>query len=264
MNKRPSDPGDKPDFKVPNLERGLQILEYLVEINTSVALNSLSKDLDIPANSAGRIMSALEFYGYVQRDPATKKYALTHKMLAMTYNGASTRSLLEDSLDVMRDLRDVVEETVVISILEKNEGLVLEQIPGVHLFRFVVEPGTRQEPHSSASTKAILAFMPEGKRRAVLAKMDYPKHTAATITSPKEFLKELEEVRHKGYALDRAEAIDGVHCVAAPVLNHHGEAEAAVTITGPSNRMPLKSLDETGEQVKGFVERISERRGYLK
>lgn len=254
---------ETPNFKVPNLERGLQILEYLVTCDSAVALNALARDLAIPGNSAARIMNALEYYGYVLRDPATKKYALTRKMLTMSHGSSDCKSLLEDSLDVMRELRDEVGETVVISILDQHQGLVLDQIPGLHSFRFVVDPGTRQAPHSSASTKAILAFLPEEQCRQLLSQIKYPRLTGSTITSRKAFEKELAAVRSCGYALDRGEAIDGVHCAAAPILDHRGRAEAAITVTGPSSRMSLKSLARTGRLIKTFADRVSRKRGFL-
>ncbi len=254
---------EKPNFKVPNLERGLQVLEYLIGLESGVSLNVLAKELCFPVNSLSRIMNALKYYGYVDRDAGTKAYSLSHKMFSMGFSSSNAKNLMENSLDVMRALRDEVGETVVISIIDEGEGLVLEQVQGRHAFRFVCDPGTKQAIHCSASCKAILAFTPEDRFLPILDSIKYPKLTDTTITSKKAFLAELEEVRRNGYGLDRAEAIDGVHCVAAPILDRTGCAVAAVTVTGPSNRMTLESMDATGVTVRNHTLEISKRMGYL-
>lgn len=254
---------EKPNFQVPNLERGLQVLEYLVENEASITLNVLAKKLGFPVNSLLRVMNALEYYGYVQRDVSTKEYTLSRKMFSMGYSSPSVNNLMENSLDVMRNLRDDIGETVVVSIIDGNEGLVLEQVQGRHPFRFVCDPGTRQALHCSASCKAILAFMPEAELDGIVSGILFARFTDTTIISKEDFLKELSSVRRLGYALDRAEAIEGVHCVASPVLDRRGNAVAAITITGPANRITLQGMSRIGETVKNYALKISERMGYI-
>jgi DNA-binding IclR family transcriptional regulator len=62
--------------------------------------------------------------------------------------------------------------------------------------------------------------------------------TPNTITSAKRLLKELRAVRARGYALDEEEHELGVRCVAAPVRNHEGKVVAAISVAGPTDRMP--------------------------
>ena len=109
-------------FKVPNLERGLRILEHMTGVSEEVTISSLSHDLGFPPNSVMRIMNALDHYDYVNRNPETKGYVLTNKMLKMSARRASQKTLLEQSADVMRQLRDEIGETVVISVLDQGEG----------------------------------------------------------------------------------------------------------------------------------------------
>ncbi len=249
-------------FQVPNLERGLEILEYMARCDQEVSISVLSRELGFPANSVMRIMNALAHHGYVLRNPDTKEYMLSNKMMSICVGRASHKNLMEMSMDVMRAIRDEIGETVVISVMEKNEGLILEQVQGLHPFRFVCDPGTRQAVNASSSTKAIIAFMEKDDRERVLKAIRYPRLTINSITSAKEFRKELIEVEKKGYALDRAEALDGVHCVGAPILNAAGHAVAAITVTGPSYRMEIGELDRMGERIRNHVEQISKRMGF--
>ncbi|PYR38984.1 MAG: IclR family transcriptional regulator, partial [Acidobacteria bacterium] len=62
--------------------------------------------------------------------------------------------------------------------------------------------------------------------------------TPRTITSTKRLLRELRAIRERGYGLDEEEREKGVCCVAAPVRNHSGQVVAAISVAGPSQRMP--------------------------
>jgi DNA-binding IclR family transcriptional regulator len=60
---------------------------------------------------------------------------------------------------------------------------------------------------------------------------------------------ELERIRACGYALDRGEHFDGIHCVAAPLLDRHGQTIAAITIAGPASRIPATRFEEMGRMI---------------
>ena len=65
-----------------------------------------------------------------------------------------------------------------------------------------------------------------------------PGVTPRTITSAKRLLKDLRGIRERGYGLDLEEREKGVSCIAAPVRNHTGDVVAAISVAGPSQRMP--------------------------
>jgi DNA-binding IclR family transcriptional regulator len=197
----------------------------------------------------------------VSRNEEELTYRLTRKLATLVYASARDGGLMEKALGPMRALRDRVKETVVISILDRGEGIVLEQVPGLHPFRFVCDPGTRQALHASASTKAILAWCAPDERDAVLAGASFPRFTEHTITSAAAFRRELAAVRARGYGVDRGEAMHGVHCVAAPVLNRQGRPVAAITVTGPDDRLRKEDFAKIGAWVKACARTISERTG---
>jgi DNA-binding IclR family transcriptional regulator len=254
--------GKRPASVVPNLERGLLILEHLARHPGGQGISDIAAALHYPLNSVFRVTHTLLRHGYVERHPHTRKFTLTRKPAALAYGGETDRTLMENALDLMRELRDRVRETVVVSILDRGEGLILEQVPGLHPFRFVCEPGTRQPMHASASTKAILAFLPDAERDALLAHAVFPALTRRTLRDRAALLAELVSVRSRGYAIDRGEALEGVHCVAAPVRDRRGRAIAAITVTGPAQRMPERGFAVPGALVRECAARISARFGF--
>ena len=73
--------------------------------------------------------------------------------------------------------------------------------------------------------------------------------TPTTITSPRELLADLEEIRKRGFSINRGERIPGVYGVAAPVLTTDGIASTALAVQGPEIRIPDDRIAELGRLV---------------
>lgn len=256
-----ADPGESP-YQVPNLERALLILETLASRHGGLSLTELAGALGVPKNSVFRIALTLVNHGYLHRDPFSKRFSLTRKLLALGFAALSESNLLEKAGDVMRALRDASRETVLLGTLLDGEGIVLDQAPGTHSFKFHVDPGTRFRLHSSAPGKALLAFLPPPECEALLQRLTLTRYNERTLTTRPALLRCLEEVWRLGYALDRAEEYEGVHCVAAPVRDHAGYPVAAIWLTAPSIRMPEGELGEWGLRVAEHAAIISRRLGF--
>lgn len=243
---------------VPILERTISLLEFLSQCPSGVALSDIARAVKVPKNTIYRMLNTLCAHSYVERNEAELTYRLTRKLATLVYSSAQDKGLLESALGPMRELRNRVKETVVISILDGREGIVLEQVPALHPFRFVCDPGTRQAIHASASTKSILAFLDADGRDAILDGLKYPVFTENTISSKRAMRAELDATRKRGYGVDRGEALHGVHCVAAPVFDRQRRPVAAITVTGPDERLREEDFERVSEWVMACACTISE------
>lgn len=235
------------DAQVPALQRGLAVLELLAATPAGLTLVEIHTALDLPAASAFRITAALEQLGYLARDPASKRFTLTRKLLLLGQPRGSGLTLIEASIDAMRRVRNETSETTQLCCLADHECVVLEQLASLHPFKYIVDLGSRPPAYCAAPGKAMLAFLPEKDRDAAIRKLDLKRHTARTLTSRAAFAAELEKIRVQGYAVDHGEHFEGIHCVAAPLLDHHGCQIAALTIAGPSERLPANRFHELGQ-----------------
>lgn len=249
-------------YQVPALERALSIMEWMATRPAGSGISEMAEALELPKNSVFRILNTLHASGYIQRDESSKTYRLGRKLLSLGYAAVGETNLVEKALDVMRVLRDLTKETTLFGTLLGDEGIVLEQVPSPLPIKFLVEVGARYPLHTAAPGKAMLAFLPESERSAIVNRIEYPRFTARTITSAKDFSAELDDVRISGYAIDHAEQIEGLHCIAAPIFNQHGYPCASIWITGPSVRLPRQNFSKLGEVVIEKAQIISARLGY--
>lgn len=250
-------------YHAPILIRAFEVIECLTKQGREGAtLTELKNALDCSKNSIFRITTTLHDLGYLARDPESQKFTLTKKFLAFGLHAISDENLIEQSMDVMHELRDSTRAAAFIGVLNEGKGVLLEQAPGGYPFKLSIEPGAQFRMHCSAPGKAMLAFMLQAEAEPILKKIQFSSFTETTITTLRAFRKELAEVKQLGYALDRAEEFEGIHCVGAPVFDHTQRVIAALWISGTSSNLPTEDLPSLGGRVKEAAARISARLGY--
>ncbi len=249
-------------YKVPNLERGLQVLELLLDHPGGLQQSEIAAQLRCSRTSVYRITMTLLEHGYLTREEETKALTLSRKLVAMGSRTLAEPALMTISVDILKNLRDLVKETALIGTIVENEVVVLEQILGSHPFKFSVDLGTRLPLHTAAPGKAILAFLPATEADRMIRGLTFTRFTERTLADATKLRRELTEVATTGYALDRGEQMTGIHCVAAPIFDRHGYPIAAVWITGPSDRVQAAGLETVGEFVSSQARVISTRLGH--
>lgn len=249
-------------YSVPGLERGLAILEFLAEHPEGKTQNEIAEELKCPSASVFRMTLSLEKAGYLVRNPQTKAFRHTMKMLMLGQKAISEIDLVGNSLPTLRKLRDALHDTVALGVLNEMEIIVLESVLGSHLFRFSLTAGHRIGLHASAPGKAILGFLPEDQRDRTIQNIKFVKYNDHTITTSKAFQQELASVRDKGYSVDRGEEYASIYCLGAPIFDRNGYPIAAIWVTGPDNRVKPSQYPSIGEQIRDGALEISRILGY--
>jgi len=251
----------KSRYQVPNLERALSIMEYMVKSDGSLTMAEIARNLGYPNNSVFRIMSTLEECGYLIKDTDSKHFRISRKLLSLGYQALIETSLIEKAADTLRALRDETRETALLGTLLEGEGVVLEQFLSPEPIKFMVSPGTRFPLHTAAPAKAIMAFLDEPERERQIGMIKFIRHNERTIVSANAYRKELQKVRKLGYGCDCGEDAKGIICVGAPVFDYRNRPVAAIWITGPEFRLPENSIPATGAIVAKHARDLSSRLG---
>ncbi len=249
-------------YSAPSLERGLKILEFLARHPGGKGQVEIAQALKCPVSSVFRITLTLEKFGFLERDPETKVFRHTQKMLMLGQQALSESDLIGCALPIMRELRDDLGDTILIGVLNGTEIIVLEQALGSQLFRFSVNAGHRIRVHCSAPGKAILAHLTKAQADCVIKHLDFKRFNENTITSAKAFRAELDIVRDQGYAEDRGEEYSGIYCVGSTVFDRTGDPIASIWVTGPAMRVTPDMIPGIGKKMYEGAMRISSRMGY--
>ena len=250
-------------YNVPGLDRALSIIELLNEKTDGLSVNEVAATLRLPINSVYRIMTTLERRKYVKKSKDGPGFILSEKLLQLATPVTGDPSFIESVIPYLYKLRDDTQESMLAGTFVNEEGIVLEQIDGLHNFSFKVKPGLRFPLHTSAPGKAFLATLPDTESKQIIARLKLTRFTPKTITTQAKLHKELTEVRQLGYAVDREEEMEGQICIGAVIKNKKNNIAGAIWLVAPSNRMDKQKIHHTGRLIKQSVDEISTNLGYL-
>lgn len=252
----------KTKYDVPSLKTGFGILEHLARFPSGRLLTEIAEELSCPISSAYRMAMTLEDMGLVLRDADTKHIRLTNKLLMIGQRAITETNLMEHALDIMREMRDQVSDTVLIGVRDGAEIIVLDQVIGSRMFCFVAKLGYRISAYCSAPGKAILAFLPKKEREEVIASTQFIRYNERTITTAVALRRELASIVKQGFSFDDSEQFDGIYCIGAPVFDRTGFPVAAIWTTGLMMNLDQSRKSELGSQIRAYADRISHRLGY--
>lgn len=240
-----------PDFDVlpsPTCGKTLAVLELVAQHPRGISAAQAARISGITPNLVFRILKTLATLGYCHQHAGTKTYTLSGRLLDLAGPQAGEQSLVVAAHPALRQLRDASGETVQLVIESGGKTLVLEQVRGTQALQVCGQVGMRAPLYSSAPGKAILAWWADERREAWLQATTLKRFTATTLADRRSLEQELAASRTLGYTVDRAEGLEGIHCVAAPILDLHGAVLATVTIMAPVSRLPEEKFPAAGEQ----------------
>jgi IclR family acetate operon transcriptional repressor len=255
--------GDR--YRVQSVERAFLLLEELADAGPEgVTLSELSRRRGVSKSSAYAILQTLLPLGFVA-DAGTglnRRYRLGMAFARLGDVVVSQIALRDAAVPVLRDLTAVTGLTSRAVVLDQPYGTVVARVeaPGSAV-RFAANLGKREHLHCSAVGKAMLAALPIGTVREIVAGVGLPRRTAHTILDEDRLLDELRVVARRGYAVDDEEDTEGVACVGAVVLDATASCVGAISVTGLKTELPAWRVEQVGTTVREHAARISARLG---
>jgi IclR family acetate operon transcriptional repressor len=221
--------------QIRSVARASALLRLVAGHTSGVSATEAAQACGLALPTTYHLLNTLAAEGLLVKD-ARRRYALgpTVGLLADAYGRASAPP--EHLRTAMRALADETGETAYLTAWRDDAITVLASCEGANAVRVAeVGRGPYEHPHARATGKLLLALAPAERRAAVLARQPLVARTPRTIVDEAAFARELATIRRRSFAEDRDEFVDGISCVAAPVLID-GTAIAAFTISAPSER----------------------------
>jgi IclR family acetate operon transcriptional repressor len=256
----PSKPGAATG-QVQSLTRGLSILEALGKAEGGLTLTDIAHRVALAPSTAHRLLSTLEKMGYVYQAGDLGLWYVGLQAFAVGTTFLSNRDFVAQSHPYMRRLMEQSGETANLGILDGTEAVFIDQVQCREMMRTIVKLGSRVPLHASGVGKAIFASLPDEQIDAILKVKGLPRITDNTITSPETMWATVRVIRQRGWSFDDEEHAIGTRCVASPIYDEHAEVLGAISLAGPSSRLPDPRIKQLGPLVAHTAEEITKKLG---
>ena len=164
--------------------------------------------------------------------------------------------------ELLRALLEMAGEAVNLAVFDADSMVLLYREQGPQSVTISSRLGSHRPMHASALGKAFLAAMAEAERRVLLGRLALKRYTDTTITSPAALEREIAESRRAAMRSTAASSRRRWPAAAAAVFDHRGLPVAAISVSGPAERV-MPQIERIGGLVADTARAISERLGYV-
>jgi len=217
-----------PDYSVPALEKGLEILEVLSASSEPLTLSGLAGVLRRKNNEIFRMLNLLERRCYVLRDDSGG-YRLSLRIFQLAHAQSMVAKLIEAAMPPLRELSADTGESCHISVLEGTEIVVLARVESSKPVRITVELGGRFSALTTVSGRMLLAGWEPPARLGLLESS--PEFRKLKPDARETLLQGIEKVAKRKFSTAKNETVAGVVDAATAVGNPYRGIHAAVAIS---------------------------------
>ncbi|MFB9807093.1 IclR family transcriptional regulator [Haladaptatus pallidirubidus] len=228
------------DLPIKSTALSFDILETVHDLD-GATLPEIADYFSKPKSTVHDHLKTLVNIGYLVQDGRT--YRVSIKFLNLGGRARIKSPLFQVAEREIQQLADDMGEHANLMVEENGLGIFLYKVKGSQSVNLDTYEGMEVYLHTTAMGKAILAEFSEERRDQIIDQYGLPAVTENTITDRDQLDEELRMIRDRGYAVDNEERVEGVRCVAAPIMSG-SDVVGAVSISAPRSRMSGKKFED--------------------
>ena len=243
------------------ITRAIDVLTSLEDGPQTLARIAERTELSKP--TVHRILATLGRSQFAIQNPATGEYVLGPGCLGIAdavLRGLGGLGML--ARGTLEALTESSQETVALHVPAGTQRVCVAQVPSPQPVRYTSSVGAAKPIYTGSMGKILLAFTDEDDRRELFDRLQLVAVTSTTVTDRSQLEAQLIQARKRGYAVSRGEQADGVAAISAPVFAANGHIMAALSVLGPSARMPDPTMNKLRPLVIAAAKEVSTSLGY--
>ena len=208
------------------LAKGLAVIECFDREHPRLTVTEAARLAEIAPAAARRCLRTLDQAGYLSYDGKFYRPTPRFARLAGAYTLTDPLPVLAQPL--LDELRDQLDESSSLSVLEGDEVLFIARAEADHLVSTGLRVGGRLPPSRTALGRVLLGGLPD-ERLAALGP---------------QLREEVSAARRDGYALADQEYELGLRAIAVPVLDASRACVAALSMSALTARVSVERMIE--------------------
>ncbi len=203
------------DTRAPALDKGLDILELLAQIDGGLTQAEIAKALGKSPNEFYRMLDRLVRRGYVQRQDGDRFY-LTLKLFGLAHYHAPVRRLVSFATPLMREFSNRAEQACHLAIFDRGSVVVIAQQDSLTYWGISIRVGAQINLFNTGSGHVLLAFRDEKQRKMMINEQQ--RQQDDDVPMPADLDERLQLIKEKGFETMDSLQTNGVRNISAPVL----------------------------------------------
>lgn len=170
--------------QVKTIDRFVGVLDCFTPEKSAWSLVELAKRLDLPKSTLHRFLIGLETHGILRRDPHDRRWRLGYRLFIWGSLAAESTGLRQVARPFLHDLVGVTCETALLTVYYNQAVICTDKVETSYHVRLSLEVGVLRACHAGASSKVLMAYLPESEMQAIIRENGLPKLCTNTITDP--------------------------------------------------------------------------------
>lgn len=243
-------------------QRTVEILKLISRKPEGITLDEICEALSLPKTSAYDIITTLVETGMANVDKGQRqRYTIGLMAYRIGINYTNNLDFITTIEPELRALAREVGKTVFFGVRSDHEVVYISKFEPENPIITTATVGTKNPVFCTSLGKAILAYSDDETKTQVLSRIRFRSFTERTIPDKVALLRELDQVREQGYALDAREMEDHMECAGAPVFGPDSNVVGAISVS--SLYKPEEDYHALGRVVAERAAKVSKLLGFL-
>lgn len=241
--------------KTKTVVKALRILEELSGHSGSLTNKEIAEKLGMHPSTSYRLLTTLTKEDYIRK--GNNRYQIGFKLLRLQALSRETKRIKRIVYPFLSSLSDQTRLTTNLAIREGLQIILIDIVKGSTQLTVNANLGKSVPPHASAVGKALLSVLPKRQRNRTVNSLSLQRFTSNTITQPNELMDELQLTRNRGFARDKEEFVEGIHCLGVPICPEEHDLSVSISISALTTQIRSKGTDNLIKQLKNASKKIS-------
>ena len=259
-------PNSSKEKTIQSVDNAVGILDELIE-REAAGVTELSNAVGLSKGTVHHYLATLRQHDLVQQVEETGSYRLGLRSLSYGGVAREREPVFQAGKEGVDRLAATTGETARLVVERNGYAITLYQSSERPHEEIPTTLGTREDLHSTAAGKAMLAVLDEPYFERYISQSELPAHTENTITDSKVLRDQIEDVQSRGIAFDNEEQFSGVRCVSTALVTDTGGLLGALSVSSAtkeiSNEVMFEEFPQTLQNIAGVTEINTAYRGWL-
>jgi DNA-binding IclR family transcriptional regulator len=222
-----------------------------------LTLPEIARRAGLSKPTAFRILATLVAHGLIFQNAENGTYGLGFMTLRLADVVLGDMPIVAAARPLMRQIRDKVNETVVLSIRDGDSCYYVDCFETTQSIGQTYAIGVATPLHAVAPGRAILAALPDDQVSDYVRRMRRAGGSASNTMTGRALLREIGTIRRDGYAVSSGELRQGGHTIAIAIPGPIAATQAALHISFPQGRFTNKLQEQCIDALRRGISDIA-------